>query len=75
MSKHIQQIKIDKNGKGVPYFIGKTKKNIKELPEKAEFVREEFVDNENLIKFYADDDGNKYTELWKRVDVEVEENE
>ena len=45
---------------------------IKELPKDVLFEREVFIDNENLIKFYSDDKGNTYSELWKRVDVEKE---
>jgi len=47
-------------------------KNIKELPEDVEFIREEFVDDETLIRFYFDDEDNVYSELWKRMDIEKE---
>lgn len=48
------------------------KMKIKELPKGTAFDREEFVDDETLLRFYFDDEGNTYSELWKRIDIEKE---
>jgi len=48
-------------------------KKLEELPDEAEFQEDVFVDNDHYIRYYTDKKGRRYSELYKRVDIELED--